>query len=333
MLSVGVSKMSTPVARGASVARMKRVLAVGALGLWLTWVADAGVAQAAQPPLDPKADVEIEAALPAVESARLAGHLIELHARYADRNDRAGQILAAWTLSEDQAVWSALKQLTAFDRPEPWVEVGQAVVYLRWKTWDQATLSLQKAHSLAPNLAHAYDVEGDLDRLQGNTGPAEAAYRKALALRPSDTFALDGLGALAAGSGNAAEAERNFTAAHSAYADDPVAAQGLEAAHLARGDVAGALAALDDEHRLLPNDAEAWLRSGKLRLKQGDPTGAATQYVAAEKLTPNWGRLHLKWAEALAKQGKADEARAQMKTAADLDLTQAERAELGSLKP
>ena len=102
---------------------------------------------------------------------------------------------------------------------------------------------------------------------------------------------------------------------------------------IARGDAAHAAAQFREALRRSPRAEEAIEGLGEALALQGDAAGAAKQYAAADKLTPNWGRLHVKWGEALAKLGKSDEARAQMKTAAELDLTQAERAELGSLKP
>ncbi|MDB5442942.1 MAG: hypothetical protein JWP73_1318, partial [Phenylobacterium sp.] len=41
-----------------------------------------------------------------------------------------------------------------------------------------------------------------------------------------------------------------------------------------------------------------------------------------------WGRLHLKWGEALAKLGRRDEARTQLRAAAGMDLSAADRVEL-----
>jgi len=67
-------------------------------------------------------------------------------------------------------------------------------------------------------------------------------------------------------------------------------------------------------------------------MAKGDVQGALAKYAEANKYAPRWGRLHLKWAEALAKSGDAAGARAHAKTAAGLDLTPTERAELNGLK-
>ena len=55
---------------------------------------------------------------------------------------------------------------------------------------------------------------------------------------------------------------------------------------------------------------------------------ALAKFAEADRYATNWGRLHLKWGEALAYAGKGDEAKAQFARAAQLDLTQAEKAEL-----
>jgi hypothetical protein len=46
---------------------------------------------------------------------------------------------------------------------------------------------------------------------------------------------------------------------------------------------------------------------------------------------PHWGRNHLMWGEALARLGRADEAQAQYRADANLDLSAADRATLASL--
>jgi hypothetical protein len=58
------------------------------------------------------------------------------------------------------------------------------------------------------------------------------------------------------------------------------------------------------------------------------PDQALDKFAEAEKYAPNWGRLHLKWGEALGFSGKKDEAQKQYATAAGLDLTAADKAEL-----
>jgi len=99
---------------------------------------------------------------------------------------------------------------------------------------------------------------------------------------------------------------------------------------LARGDAAKAGVEFREALRRSPRAEEAIDGLGEALLAQGDAAGAAGRFAEALKLTPRWGRAHLKWGEALARQGKIADAKAQFALARGLDLTPAERAELGS---
>jgi len=140
-------------------------------------------------------------------------------------------------------------------------------------------------------------------------------------------------GQIAEAAGRRGEADHWFSEASRMAPSIPGGPRSWGQALIARGDAAHAAAQFREALRRSPRAEEAIEGLGEALALQGDAAGAAKQYAAADKLTPNWGRLHLKWGEALAKLGKSDEARAQLKTAAGLDLTPAERAELGSLKP
>ncbi|HET9161264.1 MAG TPA: hypothetical protein VFN88_11695, partial [Caulobacteraceae bacterium] len=101
---------------------------------------------------------------------------------------------------------------------------------------------------------------------------------------------------------------------------------------LAAGQADAAITHLQTAARRGPKFADPLEVWGEALLAKSDAAGAVKKFAAADKLTPWWGRLHLKWGQALAKLGKADEARAQLKAAAGLDLTANERAELGRVK-
>jgi len=91
---------------------------------------------------------------------------------------------------------------------------------------------------------------------------------------------------------------------------------------------------------------EKYTRANKLGPKFADPLEgwgealmaknqshlALAKFAEAEKYAPNWGRLHLKWGEALGYVGRKDEARAQYQKASTLDLTPADKAELGRMR-
>ena len=97
---------------------------------------------------------------------------------------------------------------------------------------------------------------------------------------------------------------------------------------LARGDADGAIALARAASKVVPGFPDAPQLWGEALLAQGDARGAARKFAETGKLAPWWGRLHLKWGEALARLGQADQAAAHWRTAAKLDLTAAEQAEL-----
>ena len=75
---------------------------------------------------------------------------------------------------------------------------------------------------------------------------------------------------------------------------------------------------------------EAW---GEALMAKNQSHLALEKFAEAEKYAPNWGHLHLKWGEALAYAGKKDEAKTQFARAAQLDLTDADKAELARQTP
>ncbi len=97
---------------------------------------------------------------------------------------------------------------------------------------------------------------------------------------------------------------------------------------LARGDVDGAIAKLTLAHQKGPHFADPVELWGEALMRKGDFKGAVEKFAAADKDAPKWGRNHLRWGQALAKLGKLDEAKAQWRAAAGMDLSTADRAEL-----
>ena len=100
---------------------------------------------------------------------------------------------------------------------------------------------------------------------------------------------------------------------------------------LAKGDTDGAIARLADAHRQSPHFADPLELWGEALMRKGDAEGAAQKFASADKCAPRWGRDHLRWGQALAKLGKPDEARAQWRAAAGMDLSVADRAELARM--
>ncbi len=162
------------------------------------------------------------------------------------------------------------------------------------------------------------------------TGDVAAAQTLA-AMGPLDCYLCVRVrGQVAEAAGDRAGADRWFAEAVRQGPSLPFAHLEWGQAKLARGDRAGAVAAFARAHALSPRFAdplEAW---GEALAAQGDAAGAAAKYAEAAKIAPKWGRLHLKWGQALARLGQADEARAHFRTAAGLNLSGPDRAELAA---
>ncbi len=101
---------------------------------------------------------------------------------------------------------------------------------------------------------------------------------------------------------------------------------------LAKGDPDAAIAKLKAAAKRGPRFADPLETWGEALMVKGDYRGAIGKFTQANKYAPRWGRLHLKWAMVLAAQGKTAEARQHRATAARLDLTPAERAELNAFR-
>jgi tetratricopeptide (TPR) repeat protein len=82
-----------------------------------------------------------------------------------------------------------------------------------------------------------------------------------------------------------------------------------------------------------PHFADALEGWGEALMAKNQSHRALARFAEAEKYAPRWGRLHLKWGEALAYAGKPAEARKQFARATALDLTPAEKSELGKMRP
>jgi tetratricopeptide (TPR) repeat protein len=173
-----------------------------------------------------------------------------------------------------------------------------------------------------PEIAYAKARLGDM-----------AGAQALIATTPLDSDdALRMRGRIAVVAKDWAAADRWFEAATRQSPSIPFAYLDWGQALLAKGDLDGAIAKAQQAHRLTPHFADPLELWGEALMTKGDLGGAASKFAEAIKYAPNWGRLHLKWAEALAKAGKPDEARSHRQTAASLDLTAAERAELNTLR-
>ncbi|HEV2532901.1 hypothetical protein [Phenylobacterium sp.] len=163
----------------------------------------------------------------------------------------------------------------------------------------------------------------------GDVSAAEALVGRT----PRDCYpCLRMRGRVAAVKGDMAGANHWFAEAARQAPSLPMADDDWGRALLEAGDAAGAAAHGKAAIAKSPNDADGLTLWGEALLAQGDAKAAADKLGAAAKLAPWWGRVRLKHAEALAKLGRADEARAELRAAAGLDLAPSERAELAGRK-
>jgi tetratricopeptide (TPR) repeat protein len=98
---------------------------------------------------------------------------------------------------------------------------------------------------------------------------------------------------------------------------------------MARGDIAGAIDFYEQAIERGPRWADPQKFWGDALMAQGDEAGAIRKYRAAADRAPQWGALHLAWGRALEAQGKRDQARQTYTEAARMDLSAADRAEVG----
>jgi tetratricopeptide (TPR) repeat protein len=101
---------------------------------------------------------------------------------------------------------------------------------------------------------------------------------------------------------------------------------------LLKGDLDAAIAKLNAAHMRGPRFADPLEMWGEALIAKNWSDLAIDKFSEAAKDAPNWGRLHLKWGEALHYAGRDDEARGQFALAARLDLSPAERSELGRMR-
>ena len=101
---------------------------------------------------------------------------------------------------------------------------------------------------------------------------------------------------------------------------------------MAKGDLDGAIAKFESAHKKGPHFADPLEMWGEALIAKNRSDLALAKFEEADKYAPTWGRLHLKWGEALWWSGDQAGAQKQFVVASGLDMTQAERAELGRMK-
>jgi cytochrome c-type biogenesis protein CcmH/NrfG len=99
---------------------------------------------------------------------------------------------------------------------------------------------------------------------------------------------------------------------------------------MSKGDYGGAIAQLRIANTKSPNFADPLEMWGEALMRLNRSDLGLAKFEEANRYAPNWGRLHLKWGEALVYAGRKDEAKAQFALAARLDLSAADKAEVGA---
>jgi tetratricopeptide (TPR) repeat protein len=135
-------------------------------------------------------------------------------------------------------------------------------------------------------------------------------------------------GRIAAASGDAAGADLWFGEAVRQAPRLPMAYLQWGQALLARGDAAGAAVRFAVAHDLGLRYADPLELWGEALMRQGDFRDAVLRFGEASRLAPRWGRNHLLWGEALERLHRTAQAREQLKAAAQLELSAAERSDL-----
>jgi tetratricopeptide (TPR) repeat protein len=156
------------------------------------------------------------------------------------------------------------------------------------------------------------------------------AEAEALVARTPDCYeCLRARGRVATIGRDWAEAERWLQAAVRRGPETPFAYFNLAEARFARGDLDGAREALRSAREHGPRWADPLKLEGEILLRRGDERGAARRFRDAAELAPRWGELHLRWGDALEAQGRREQARVLYRRAAGMDLSTADRAEVG----
>lgn len=190
--------------------------------------------------------------------------------------------VAALGIADDDEAWPVFKQLSLEAPREPWGELGQARIYVRWKLADQASGAFGRALAYAPQNGVALVERAIAYRAFGNPAAARADAEAALQQDPHDARALVVLAQLAEDAGAPrAEQKAAWLRALDQSADLFEARAALAAIAEAEGDPAAAREGVEALARMSPRDLLLQRKLAGLRKAAGDAEGAAQAYEAA----------------------------------------------------
>ncbi len=216
---------------------------------------------------------------------------------------------------------AALKARRAY--PEAWYNIG--MVYLRQKNNDQNNQRAENAFNNAVKLRPDYEQAWfNLGVVYANTNrdkEAMEAYRKALSIRPDYPQAQLNLAVRHAKRKEYAEAIRLYQAILARDESYSVAWFNLGSAHIGNQQPAAAVTALRKAVELDPGNTKTLRFLGRALLldqKNGEAVQVLQNAVAGD---PADARLRLELARAFHQNGRADDARAELAKAKQLDPT------------
>jgi tetratricopeptide (TPR) repeat protein/S1-C subfamily serine protease len=155
-----------------------------------------------------------------------------------------------------------------------------------------AIADYDKAISLNPNYADAYNNRGNTRKALGDKQGAIADYDKAISLNPNYTDAYNNRGGTRAALGDKQGAIADYDKAISLNPNFAPAYSNRGGTRAALGDKQGAIADYDKAISLNPNLATAYSNRGIARKDLGDKKGAIADYDKAISLNPNFANAY-----------------------------------------
>lgn len=247
-------------------------------GLVVLWSLGALAGAPARPPIP-----DVLAELRKIESASLRGKGDETRIKYENvskqtPNDVMLKVYAAWTVMPADDAWNQLKALTSLDPDNPWIHLGMARVYTRWKGMgDQAKHELSGVLAKDSGFYPALTGLGELALGKGDAAEAEKQFGLALQ-KHEDPRARAGLGQALLAQGKKPEAKAALEQAVNGWADQPHALQALLAIYSETKDNAKASQTAQRLVELWPRNREVRRAAADLSFDQGDFAKAASGY-------------------------------------------------------
>lgn len=232
-------------------------------------------------------------------------------------------------------------------------ETNLATALMDQKRYDESIAHLERAITLRPNYAPAYNNRGAALRAAGRLDDAVASYRKALELQPDFASARYNLANALLEQGRAGDSAESFRQALASNPNSVEAHNNFGIALAQKGDVNGAiaefrtalkidersvnahsnlgnmlydlgqraegLAHLERAAEIAPNEPDAPYAIGTILLQEQRFAAAATRFEAALKIKPDWAEAHNNLGIALASQGKLAEALKHFERAVELN--------------